>query len=159
MGICGNGSILGPFFFEGNVNGNAYLNMLNDSIPQLMLNNQSRNGHFQRLWWAQDGAPAHQLIAVRNRLLDIFQRRVVALHFPVEWPPRSPDLTPCDYFLWGYLKDKLYRTPPNDINDLRLRITNEAEVLRDNPELVRRVVAEMRRRTDTCELRNGGHVE
>ncbi|GBN23572.1 hypothetical protein AVEN_144157-1 [Araneus ventricosus] len=24
------------------------------------------------------------------------------------WPPRSPDLTPCDFFLWGYVKDKIY---------------------------------------------------
>ncbi|PNF41627.1 hypothetical protein B7P43_G07619, partial [Cryptotermes secundus] len=24
------------------------------------------------------------------------------------WPPRSPDLTPCDFFLWGYIKDRVY---------------------------------------------------
>ena len=162
MGICGNGSILGPFFFRANVDGNAYLAMLNDNIiPQLieLFNSQFREGHFLRLWWAQDGAPAHQLIAVRNRLLDTFQQRVIALHLPVEWPPRSPDLTPCDYFLWGYLKDKVYQTPPQDIYDLRERIQNEANLLRENPELVRRVVLEMRRRTNLCGLRNGGHVE
>ena len=25
------------------------------------------------------------------------------------WPPRSPDLTPCDVFLWGYVKDNAYK--------------------------------------------------
>ena len=25
------------------------------------------------------------------------------------WPPRSPDLTPCDFFLWGYVKDNAYK--------------------------------------------------
>ena len=88
--------------------------MLNDNIiPQLieLFNNQFRKGHFLRLWWAQEGAPAHQLIAVRNRLLDTFQQRVIALYLPVEWLPRSPDLTLCDYFLWRYLKDNVYRTP------------------------------------------------
>ena len=136
--------------------------MLNDNIipqPIELFNNQFHEGHFLRLWWAQDGAPAHQLIAVRNRLLDIFQQRVIALHLPVEWPPRSPDLTPCDYFLWGFLKDKVCRTPPQDINDLRERIRNEANLLRESPALVRRVVLEMRRRANLCELRNGGHVE
>ena len=162
MGICGNGSVLGPFFFDGNVDGNAYLNMLNENIiPQMIenFNHQFQDGHFLRLWWAQDGAPAHQLIAVRNRLLEVFERRVIALHLPVEWPPRSPDLTPCDYFLWGYLKDKVYRTPPQDINDLRRKIQLEADALRGNPELIRRVAREMRRRSDLCVLRNGGHVE
>jgi hypothetical protein len=37
MGICGNGAILGPFFFARNVDGNAYLDLLNDYIiPQLI---------------------------------------------------------------------------------------------------------------------------
>ena len=25
------------------------------------------------------------------------------------WPPSSPDLTPCDFFLWGYVKDNAYK--------------------------------------------------
>ena len=25
------------------------------------------------------------------------------------WPPRSPDLTPVDFFLWGLLKSKMYK--------------------------------------------------
>ena len=25
------------------------------------------------------------------------------------WPPRSPGLTPCDFFLWGYVKDNAYK--------------------------------------------------
>ena len=104
-----------------------------------------------------DGAPAHQLITVRNRLLDTFQQR--AFHLPVEWPPHSPDLTPRDYFLWGYFKDKVYRTPPQHINDMQERIRNEANLLRENPELVPRVVLEMRRGTNLCELRNGGKVK
>ena len=27
-----------------------------------------------------------------------------------EWPARSPDLTPCDFFLWGWLKEQVYST-------------------------------------------------
>ena len=101
--VCGNGLIIGPYFFDGNVNGNAYLRMLNEFVfPQLAehLNNQYWEGGFRGLWWAQDGAPAHRLIAVRDRLIDVFgSNRVIGLGHDVEWPPRSPDLTPCDFFL------------------------------------------------------------
>ena len=65
--LCGNGVILGPYFFDQNVNGLAYLRMLNEFVfPQLAIhfNNQYWEGLFRGLWWAQDGAPAHRLVAV-----------------------------------------------------------------------------------------------
>ncbi|KAG8309961.1 hypothetical protein J6590_073086 [Homalodisca vitripennis] len=37
----------------------------------------------------------------------------------VEWSAHSPDLSPMDFFLWGYLKDKVYRTKPRDLAHLR----------------------------------------
>ena len=95
--------IIGPYFFEGNVNGIAYLRMLNEFVfPQLAehFNNQYWEGRFRGLWWGQDGAPAHRLIAVRDRFIDVFgNNRVIGLGHDVEWPPRSPDLTPCDFFV------------------------------------------------------------
>ena len=127
--LCGNGLVLGPYFFEQNVNGIAYLRMLNEFVlPQLAehFNNQYWEGRFRGLWWAQDGAPAHRLIAVRDRLNDVFgNHRIIGLGHDVEWPPRSPDLTPCDFFLWGYLKDKVFSTPPQNINELRQKIVRE----------------------------------
>ncbi|GBM27289.1 hypothetical protein AVEN_208448-1 [Araneus ventricosus] len=39
-------------------------------------------------------------------------------------PPRSPDLKPCDFFLWGYVKDKVYVPPmPTTLQALQERIT------------------------------------
>ena len=32
IGLCGNGELIGPFFFKGNLNGEYYLQMLNDQI-------------------------------------------------------------------------------------------------------------------------------
>ena len=82
--------------------------MLNEfAFPQLAIHfkNQFWEGLSRGLWWAQDGAPAHRLIEVRDRLNKVFgENRVIALQHNVEWPPRSPDLTPCDFLLWGYLK-------------------------------------------------------
>ena len=53
---------------------------------------------------------------VRNRLREVFGNRIIGLGHAVEWPPRSPDQTPCD-FLWGYLKNNVYETPPTDPQD------------------------------------------
>jgi len=30
---------------------------------------------------------------------------------PMYWPPRSPDLTPKDFFLWGHIKALIYTSP------------------------------------------------
>jgi hypothetical protein len=29
----------------------------------------------------------------------------------MEWPPRSPDLTPTDSILWDFMKDNVYVSP------------------------------------------------
>jgi len=43
---------------------------------------------------------------------------------PTPWPPRSPDITPLYFFLWGYVKDKLFSTQIPDITNLLARITD-----------------------------------
>lgn len=161
IGLCGNGSLLGPFFFEGNLNGQAYLNMINDFVvPEMdQIFPRQRRGAFRRVWWAQDGAPAHRLIAVRNRLAELFGNRVIALFHQVEWPARSPDLTPCDFFLWGHLKGKVFTTPPANIQELRARLVDEVNHLRQDHGMIRRAVRDMTRRCQLCIVRNGGHVE
>jgi hypothetical protein len=39
------------------------------------------------------------------------------------WPPRTPDITPLDYFLLGMVKERVYQTPINSREDLEYRIT------------------------------------
>ena len=53
----------------------------------------------QNIWWFQDGAPPHRIRDVTQRLRTIFRHNLVALHQDLEWPARSPDLTPLDFFL------------------------------------------------------------
>jgi hypothetical protein len=74
------------------------------------------------------------------------------------WPPRSPDLTPCDFFLWEYVKDVVYIPPlPNDLQELRQRIIAAvATINRDMPE---RVWTEMDYRIDVCRVTRGSHIE
>ena len=44
---------------------------------------------------------------------------------PIEFPPRSPNLTVCDFFLWGYLREIVYKNEINDFNELEERIQTE----------------------------------
>ena len=126
-------------FFEGSVNGQNYLAMLNEQVfPELVrkFGDQFDDDHFARLWWAQDGAPAHNALVIRDWLEEFFPNHVVALNHSVEWPPRSPDLTLCDFFLWGYVKSKVYVTPPTSIDDLKQKVTHEIRSVKRDPLLI-----------------------
>ncbi|EZA55638.1 hypothetical protein X777_04330, partial [Ooceraea biroi] len=49
------------------------------------------------------------------------------------WPARSPDLNPVDFFLWGQLKSLVYATPIQNEEDLRNRIIDGCERIRNTP--------------------------
>ena len=85
----------------------------------------------------------------------LFGNRVIALNHAVEWPPRSPDLTPLDIFLWS----KVFETPPGNLEELEQRIRHETNDLRHDRAMVRRAVFDMVRRARVCVQRDGGHVE
>jgi len=60
-------------------------------------------------------------------LQQMFPGRLVSLRGDIGWPARSPDLSMCDFFLWGYFKDKVFRHRPHTIEDLKQKITEEIE--------------------------------
>jgi len=79
----------------------------------------------------------------------------LALH---SWPPRSPDLTPCDFFLWGYIKERVYVPPlPADLDGLTNRIT--AAVKSVTEDTLRRVRDESSYRAYVVRAADGGHME
>jgi hypothetical protein len=52
---------------------------------------------------------------------------VIELAGPSSWPPRSPDVTPCDFYLRVYLKDQVYQ-PPDATVSSRANFTAIADV-------------------------------
>ena len=158
-GICGNGTLLGPYFFDRNVNGQTYLDMLNANVfPQLQGNYNVMLQHNRNsLWWVQDGATSHRTNNVRNRLREVFGDRVIGMGHNIEWPARSPDLTPCDFFLWGWLKQRVFVTPPQDLATLRQRIVAESQNL--TPRMIICAVRAMETSTTQCIANGGHHVE
>ena len=58
---------------------------------------------------------------------------------PVAWPPRSPDLTPLDFFLWEHIKSIVYETPVPDEETLLARILAASDEVRGMPDVIGRV--------------------
>jgi hypothetical protein len=73
-------------------------------IPQLDEDQEGRI-HFQ-----QDGAPPHYLEEVHECLNTHFPGRWIGRAASTALPPRSLDLTPLDFFLWGFVKRSSVRT-------------------------------------------------
>lgn len=59
----------------------------------------------EQMWLMQDGHPAHTSNIALESVRQVFADRIISSRTQHEWPPRSPDLTPCDFFLWGYTKE------------------------------------------------------
>ncbi|CAF2008707.1 unnamed protein product [Rotaria magnacalcarata] len=113
---CGltSSGLLGPYFFKETATGSVYKQMLIDyAWPYLK---------HKRLYFQPDGAGPHYAIVVCDWLDEKFPGRWIGRRGPFDWPARSPDLTPCDFFLWGYLKDIVFREPSATIAQLQNKI-------------------------------------
>ncbi|GFW12285.1 putative transposable element [Trichonephila clavipes] len=85
-------------------------------IPEL------NNRDIQELWFQQDGATCHTARATIDLLKDTFGDRLILRFGLVNWPPRSCDLTPLDYFLWGYVKLLVNADKPQMLDHLEDKI-------------------------------------
>lgn len=149
-------SIIGPFFFENNLNANRFLTFLrNDfwnAIDDLPLQNR------YQLKFQLDGSPVHNAVLVREWLDENFENHWIGRNSPlIEWPARSPDLTPLDFFLSGVLKEKVYKSRPQTVQELRDRIIQACTEI--TPGQIRKVTMNVRKRIDKCIEINGGLVE
>ena len=114
-------------------------------------------------WFMQDGARPHRTTEVFDLLDEHFPRRVLGLDYNakygggMDWPPYSPDLNPCDFFLWGYLKDRAYREEPATIEDLKQKILEESRSI--PTETLARVTEGFQCRLAAVIDQDGMHVE
>ena len=73
------------------------------------------------------------------------------------WPPRSPDLSTCDFYLWGCLKGKVYANNPKTLEDLKENIRDEIRRI-DTAEL-HRMYDNILQRTQKCIDVQGDHFQ
>jgi len=86
-----------------------------------------------------------------------FSNRWVGRDGPTPWPPRSPDITPLDFFLLGFVKDKVFSTPVPDITNLKARITDAFAAMAED--ILKNTRGETDYRLDVLRATKGAHVE
>ena len=144
---------LQPFFFTENVNQDNYTDLLHSHVvPQLKQKRIFRSTIFQH-----DGAPPHFSLKCREFLEKNFgEDRVIGRGFGVSWPPRSPDLSPLDYYLWGAVKARVYHAfIPRDIPELKEKITDVINEI--NMEEINNSVMNIIERCQLVLHNNGSH--
>jgi len=120
---------------------NIFVNQLDDEELSI--------GCFQ-----QDGATSHTSHASTAEIQSFFGDRIISKGL---WPLRSPDLTPSDCFLWGYLKGRVYRNKPRTMDALKANITEEIQAV--TADVLARTFQNMARRVQSCLDADGGHFQ
>jgi len=145
--------IIGPYFFDSTVTSKAYKKMLEEYlVPELRRRRRLRTTIFQ-----QDGAPPHWSLEVRAFLNQNFPARWIGRDGPSHWSARSPDLSPLDFYLWGFIKDRVYRRRPSSLSELHDFI--EEEVMAVPVDCLPGVFSNFERRLRLCLREGGGHFE
>jgi len=86
-----------------------------------------------------------------------FPNMLIGRDGPTPWPPRSPDITPLDFFLWRHVKDKVFSTPVPDITNLKARITDAFATITEH--MLESTWREIEYRLDVLRATKGAHVE
>ena len=116
--FCSRGTI-GPYFVEpgAKINRTYYIqNILKPCLKEIKQLYPDGDAVFQ-----QDSAPSHQA----RETIEYLRSQNIQFIPPSEWLPRSPDAAPCDFFLWGYLKNKVYKKKIKTVIGLKRAITTE----------------------------------
>ncbi|XP_073828918.1 uncharacterized protein [Musca autumnalis] len=151
------GGIIGPYFFQNEagqavtVNGVNYRETITNFLcPEL------EDMDVDDMWFQQDGATCHTANETMALLHNKFNGRVISRYGDVNWPPRSCDLTPLDFFLWGYLKEKVYVDKPATIQELKDEIIRRINGI--EPPLCLRVIENLDHRMEVCSRGRGAYL-
>jgi len=140
----------GVYVFDETVNKDNYLEMLKDFFWPKHLRTES----YKKYYFLQDGAPSHTSNQVQEWLSSKFGTKFIDKS---QWPAHSPDLNPCDYFLWGYLKSRVYNPIPKDLTELRSNLEREVKNLSKN--VLKSTFLNFKKRLNLVISANGGHFE
>jgi hypothetical protein len=89
-----------------------------------------------------------------KELRQVFGDRIISRGL---WPAHSLDLNPCDFFLWRNLKQKVYKTNPHTIEELKENIRNEVSAI--SPGELKRVITNLVRRCQEYARADGDHFQ
>lgn len=143
--------------YQGNLNSDRYLQILQEKAMTIL--EDIPLAQVNHIFFQQDGAPAHNSHVIRNWLEQHFPNRWIGTHGPTRWPPRSPDLSVLDYFLWGYLEGKIYSRRYETIEALREATENAFRELRARSFIFENALRRLQTLCQLCIRHNGYQFE
>ena len=157
--------ILGPYFLEdangkpSTITSMVYRDQVIDRfVGDLQLFCELNSIPYDTQWFQQDGAICHTGRGNLAYLEELFPGRLITRLGEFPYPPRSPDMTPPDYFLWGHLKELCFCDPvPRTIDELKTNIIRVISGIRQ--ETLTSLFDNMLTRLELCVDQNGGHFE
>ncbi len=109
--------ILGPILFTSTITRDMHQDIIQLFLSQL----EKSEG---RRWLLQDNARSYVSTNTMSFLREFFNERLISTNL---WPSHSPDLSPLNFFPWGYLKNRVYMTAPRNLEELKGIIAWEIE--------------------------------
>ncbi len=150
--------LFGPYFFPSTVTGDSYRAIISEMfIPDIL----QKVGSINDLWFPQDGTPAQAANDTKAFLRSRFDERLISRGLHHEWLPRSPDLTPCGFYLWGVVKDLTFqRGHFSDTNAMQNAIIGAFQNMRHlKMANVASAVMSVPRRMQRCIALEGGQLQ
>jgi hypothetical protein len=111
----------------------------------------------ERMRYMNDGALVYFSRAVRDVLYNTYHDRWIGRGGPTAWPPRSPDLNPLEFNLWGHLKSLVYAAPVYNEEALDHRIVDTSQTSHNYLDIFERMRQSMMRRVKACIESHGGY--
>jgi len=139
--------LIGPFILEGRLTGETYLRFLQEELPRLLddvpLNKRGR------MYFQCEGTP-HFSREVINSLNYRFPGRWIGSGGPHNWPARSPELSPLDYCVWGWMKQLIYSVKVGKGDALLDRVLDAADRHRNSQRKLQRATRAVHNRAAAC---------
>lgn len=133
------------YFFDKCINSDNYIQIINEFYNKLNFTERVT------YYFQQDNAPAHTSHKTGDVLKKYFGNRLI------KFPPRSADLTPLDFYLWGHIKQLVYKDNPKTIPELKDSITKAINSV--SAETLKKVIYNMKKRAELCIEMKGEHFE
>ena len=148
--------LVGPVILDDLMTGQYYLDFLQNELPK-HLEDVPLAARIA-MYFQHDGAPYYTR-HVMQHLNDTFPNRWIGRGSTINWPPRSPDLTPLDFCLWGLTKSEVYRKKVDTRDELLVNILDVIACVKKRQDALRRTTRHVFTRVAKCIDVDGGIFE
>jgi len=150
--------LIGPSVLPNCLTGRACVDFLQNEFPLIL--EEVPLAERMRMVCQHDGAPAYYSHLVTHHPNLTFPEQWIGHDGHVQWPPRSPNLTPLDFCLWGWMKSEVCKEKVNTKYEFVARIMNSAALMKqERQDDLRRATRTIAKRVEKCIEVDGGTFE